>query len=48
MVDLYMQQVRRAREVCRRGIEEEEEEHCRAQENCGAEEGLALLKKIEI
>ncbi len=37
-----MQQVRRAREVCRRGIEEEE--HCRAQEgeeqeDCGAEEG---------
>lgn len=42
------QQVRRPREVCRRGIEEEEEEHCRAQEgeeqeDCGAEEGFSLL-----
>jgi hypothetical protein len=48
MVNLYMQQVRRAREVCRRGTEEEEE-HCRAQEgeeqeDCGAEEeGFSLL-----
>jgi hypothetical protein len=45
------QQVRRPREVCRRGTEEEEEEeeHCRAQEgeeqeDCGAEEeGFSLL-----
>jgi hypothetical protein len=49
MMDLYMQQVRRAREVCRRGTEEEEV-HCRAQEEeqeqegCGAqEEGFSLL-----